>query len=79
MRGTGLKRPVGPEVMNRINNRKSITAITDIKEGTIITRENIDVKRPGTGVSPQYMEQVIGRRANRDIAIDELVLWSDIE
>ena len=79
MRGTGLKRPVGPEVLNRINNRKSITAIKGIKKGAIITCENVDVKRPGTGISPQYMEQIIGRRATKDIAIDELVLWSDIE
>jgi sialic acid synthase SpsE len=55
----------------------SIVASLDIVEGEIITKNMISAKRPGTGVSPLYADQLIGKRANRDIKKDEVVTWSD--
>jgi N,N'-diacetyllegionaminate synthase len=34
---------------------------------------NLTVKRPGTGLSPARWDEVIGRRAPRDFAADELI------
>ena len=79
MRGDGIKRPMGDEVKNRKNNRKSIVCTKGIKEGGIITENDIDIKRPGFGIPPKYREAVIGRRAARDIEEDSIICWSDVK
>ncbi len=79
MRGDGIKRPMGDEVKNRRNNRKSLVCLRKIKRGDILTDECVGIKRPGTGILPEYKELIIGRRAKRNIAADSLVSWSDFE
>lgn len=77
MRGNGIKRPVGDEIKNRKNNRKSVVSVRAIKQGEIIGEKEIDIKRPGMGIEPKFREFVIGKRAVRDIEEDTLLQWSD--
>lgn len=74
--GNGLKRPSSSEGKNMIIARKSIIAKTDIKEGDIYSDKNITVKRPGSGISPMLWDIVIGQKANRNYAKDELIQFS---
>ena len=53
--------------------RKSIVALRDIKEGEILTEENITTKRPGNGISPMRWHEILGTRAIRDFGADELI------
>lgn len=53
--------------------RKSIVAARDIKQGELLTEENLCVKRPGNGISPMRWENVIGTCAKRDFKADELI------
>ena len=78
MKGSGAKRPVGKEIGNREKNRKSIVAIKEIKEGEYFTLENIDVKRPGHGIAPKYIDEIIGKKASCNILDDKVVSWSDV-
>jgi N,N'-diacetyllegionaminate synthase len=71
--GDGVKRPTPSEVRNRLVARKSIVASRNIKAGEVFSNENLTAKRPGTGISPMRWDEVIGRRAGRDFAIDELI------
>ena len=50
------------EKINRENLSKSLVSSTKIKKGTIITKEDIRVLSPGLGLSPQYMNDLIGRK-----------------
>lgn len=59
--------------------RKSIVSISNIKKGDTLTKENISVKRPGSGISPVKYEEVLGKKTKRDILKDSLILWEDIE
>lgn len=59
--------------------RRSIAAITDIPKGTVIQREMLDMKRPGTGLSADYIERIVGRVAQRDISFDDLISLEDID
>nr|WP_297456539.1 N-acetylneuraminate synthase [uncultured Halomonas sp.] len=77
-RGDGRKRPAPCEHANLDVVRKSIAAGQNIAEGEIITRGDLTVKRPGTGLSPSMLEMLIGRRATRAIDADELIDWSDL-
>lgn len=57
--------------------QRSIVAARKIKKGEVICMEDIDFKRPGTGISPQYYEFVVGKEAKRDIDYDELIQLQD--
>jgi len=59
--------------------RRSIVAATDLPAGTVIAREHLIMKRPGTGVPPTEMDRMLGRRTLRAIAEDQLVTWEDVE
>ncbi len=71
--GDGHKHVSDSERPNIIVARKSIVAARDIKQGEILTEDNITVKRPGNGVSPMLWDEVIGTAAKRDFAYDELI------
>ena len=51
--------------------RRSIIAKCDIPVGVAITRDMLVVKRPGYGISPKFMDIVVGRTAQLDIKEDE--------
>ena len=56
----------------------TVVTISDIKAGDIFSKENIWVKRPGTGeVLAEHFNDLIGKVANRDISSDEHILKSD--
>lgn len=78
MRGNSIKMPVGDEVKNRRNNRKSVVCVRDMKKGDIITNEDIDIKRPGSGILPKYKEMMIGKTLVKDVEEDSLLQWSDL-
>lgn len=71
--GPGIKQPSPSEQKNMAIARKSIVALKDIKAGTLLTSEHIGVKRPGNGISPMKWDEVIGSRAIRDFAKNELI------
>ncbi|WP_419770599.1 MAG: N-acetylneuraminate synthase family protein [Candidatus Marinarcus sp.] len=78
MKGSGAKKPVGKEITNRAKNRKSIVTIKPIKKGELLSMENIDIKRPGHGIEPKYFDQILGKRADKDLKEDEVLSWSDL-
>lgn len=63
----------------RLNARRSIVAACEIPAGTVVTREMLTFKRPGTGISPARIEEVIGCRVVRDIAADSLISERSLE
>lgn len=58
--------------------RKSIVTLTDIKKGQKLKEEMLSIKRPGTGIEPKNLENVIGLVAKKDIKKDSLLKWEDI-
>lgn len=71
--GNGIKTPSESEQKNIKVARKSLVALTDIKEGEVFNESNITVKRPGTGISPMKWNEVLGSRASRNYKADELL------
>ena len=58
----------------------TVVSVAPIKAGDVLSRDNIWVKRPGTGrILAERFEQVIGRRASRDIPADVHVSPDDID
>lgn len=71
--GDGRKRPAPSEIDNAVAARRSLVAATDIKAGEQFSREMLVAKRPGNGISPMRIDEVVGRVAIRDFAIDEVI------
>ena len=71
--GSSDKHVTDSERGNMAVARKSIVALRDIKEGEILTEENITTKRPGNGISPMRWHEILGTRAIRDFGADELI------
>lgn len=57
----------------RRNARRSVVATCNISAGGVITRDMLTFKRPGTGISPKDVEDVVGRTARIDILEDCVV------
>ncbi len=73
--GDGIKRPCTSEQRNRSIARKSLVAVRAIRAGEVFSEDNLTAKRPGTGISPMRLHEVLGRKASRDFAVDELIEW----
>lgn len=61
------------------NMRRSLTVGRDIKKGHIITTEDLYAKRPGTGIGPDKLDEIVGKVAKRDIEADTLIGFEDFE
>lgn len=78
MLGNGIKMPAESETTTRINNRKSIVAARDIDAGRAIGPDDIEIKRPGYGIAPRFLDSIIGRRVSRMIKEDDVISWTDL-
>ena len=58
--GHGRKEPAESEANTASVGRKSLVAAQDLHSGTLLTREHIAIMRPGTGLPPASLPQVIG-------------------
>jgi sialic acid synthase SpsE len=67
-----MERPV------RAVARRSIAAATDIAGGSELSDSLLTLKRPGTGMAPEHLSAVAGRRARTDIAAGTLLSWDMI-
>ena len=67
------------ELDARKNARRSLITACDIKKGEKITRDMLTFKRPGTGISPTEMMNVIGKVALSDILDDTILKYDMIE
>lgn len=71
--GDGEKHVSESERKNIAIARKSIIAARDIKQGELLTEDNLTTKRPGNGISPMRWNEVVGSKAVRDFKEDELI------
>lgn len=59
--------------------RRSVVAARYLSAGQRIGMEDLAFKRPGIGVPPSRVGEIIGKRLKRDVAPDELVRFEDLE
>lgn len=76
--GDGIKKPTKEEEEIKKVTRRSIVAKVDIPKGAIIKEEMLDIKRPGTGIEPKYVDFLLGKKARRHIKRDEILTWKII-
>ena len=77
--GTGIKIPTKEEEEIKKVARRSVVAKVGIPKGTTIAEYMLDVKRPGWGIAPKYINIIIGKKADENIKKDEIVTWKMIK
>jgi N,N'-diacetyllegionaminate synthase len=59
-------------------SRQSVTAVRDLPAGHVLTREDMTFKRPGTGVEPWRLDEMLGRRLARSVSADMPLTDEDV-
>lgn len=68
----------GDEKKNRIS-RRSLFVAREMKRGEIFTSENVRSIRPGHGILPKYLDDVLGAKAKNDIKCGTPLRWGLVE
>lgn len=65
--GNGLKVPTPAEVETAKLGRRSVVTTRALTAGAVLTRADVAIKRPGTGIAPRFLPYVLGRRLAQDL------------
>ena len=60
----------------RQNARRSLIAKRDIPKGKTISKDDLTFKRPANGISPKFIDEVVGKTALVDISEDTILQWN---
>ncbi len=58
--------------------RRSLVANKELKANSILSLEDLDVKRPGTGIPPNKINEIVGKKLKYDVEKDSVISYSDI-
>lgn len=79
MRGFTDLKPTETELSMRKIAYRSITTLKPIKAGEILSEYNLGMRRPGTGISSAKWNDIIGKKARRDLKTGAQLSWKDID
>lgn len=70
-----IKYGPSPSEEASLRYRRSLYVCNDVKEGEILTPENVRPIRPGFGLEPKFYSFVIGKKAQKDLKKGEPFTW----
>ena len=74
IKGNSEKKPTRGEIKNKKLVRKSIVAKGTIYKGDLFSEKNLSVKRPGNGISPMRIWDILGKKSTREYQHDEQII-----
>jgi N,N'-diacetyllegionaminate synthase len=77
--GSGLKEPSNSEIKNRLIARKSIHLAKALNKGDKILYEDLEMLRPGDGISPMKLDIVVGKYVNKDMEVGRKLSMEDFK
>lgn len=76
--GTDTKQPSPSEIKNIAIARKSIHIARELPKGHILQENDLIMMRPGDGISPMRMDEIIGRQIINDMEYQHKLLFEDL-
>ncbi len=76
---SGIKEASDSEKPNIIIARKSIHVVKDLKAGHVISASDLIMRRPGDGISPMEIDNVIGKTLIKEIKEDTKLFWEQFK
>jgi N-acetylneuraminate synthase len=77
--GDSIKKPTINESDNKNTVRKSLVINRKMNKNEVIKKENIEIKRPGTGIEPKFLDIINGMKLIRDVKEDQILVWEDFK
>jgi N,N'-diacetyllegionaminate synthase len=77
--GSSRRSVEAAEMEKRKKFRRSLVTRRSLSHGHVLTEADLDAKRPGTGIAPDKISYVLGRRLNSDLSADRVLHWSDLQ
>lgn len=77
--GNGIKTPSENELETRKAARKSVVVTKNLQAGHILSVDDLDIKRPGDGILPKYIDMLYGKRLLKAVSQDTTLHFEDIE
>lgn len=71
--------PTNNEVSNMLWAKKSLVLKSNVSKGHVFSADDFVAKRPGTGIEPSRLDEVLGRIAKRNLARDAILSLEDLE
>lgn len=75
--GSGVKQPSAAELANARTMRRSLAARRHLAAGEVLTEDAVTMLRPGTGLQPNLLPRLLGRRLIRDVVAGALLTVED--
>lgn len=79
MRGTHGRRVLECEKDVRVVSRQSLVLLRDVRGGGVISADDLTTQRPGTGLSAEMSESIVGMRAARDLKAGQMLASADLK
>lgn len=76
--GSPVKAPTAGELAVRAVARRSVCAARDLAKGDVLSRDDVMLLRPASGIEPKDSDQVPGRTLARDVAAGTPLQWEDL-
>ena len=76
--GSSIKKPSSVEIKNSYGMKRSLVVNKDLKSGNIITKDDIEFKRPLNGLEPNYYDIILGKKLAFNIKKDSPIQLKDI-
>ena len=70
--------PTKADLLDSKKYFRSICTTRSIRKGEIYSSDNLDGKRPGTGIPTRFLDVLLGRKAKKNLPKDSLLKWNDM-
>jgi N-acetylneuraminate synthase/N,N'-diacetyllegionaminate synthase len=77
--GNGIKVASDSEKPNKLIARKSVHIVRNLNKGHILTADDLIMRRPGDGISPMEIDNVLGKMLVNDLKEDTKLSWEQIK
>jgi N,N'-diacetyllegionaminate synthase len=76
--GSDIKKPTASEIKNISVSRKSIHLSRSMNSGEILTKDDLEMLRPGDGISPMRYNEFIGKKLKKSLLRGQKLSFQDI-
>jgi N-acetylneuraminate synthase/sialic acid synthase len=77
--GDGTKRTLPAEASAILKMGKKLVASRAVPAGHTLTAQDVAIKSPGDGLPPYHLDDILGRRTTRPLAVDDNILLEHLE
>lgn len=76
--GSAVKAPTEAELAVRAVARRSISAARDLRNGDVLSADDLTLLRPASGIEPKFLDEIVGRILASPVKAGQAITWRDL-